>query len=430
MTRLLAIACLSVVSFVVGSCEPNPGSSSSRTPTVLVFKHGKLSGDPQAFQALLKEFETQHPGLVVREEILPASTDQQHQYYVMNLEGRTPTFDLLAADVIWVPEFARAGWIQSLDQLLPATDRKEFFPATLQAATFEGRPYAIPWHLDVGVLYYRRDLLERYGFAPPGTWADLVRIARMILEGERNPGLKGFVWQGKQYEGLLCVALEFIWGNGAELLVRDTEGKAEAALAFMRDLIRQGTSPALVATADEEAARHLFQAGRAVFMRNWSYAWSLLQREDSPVRDKVGLAPLPSFPKHPSASVLGGWMLAVPRGAARPTEAQELIRFLTSSSMQRRMALQLGYNPVRRRLYEDPELEKAQPWLTALYPVVRTARPRLVTPYYLMVSQVLQPEVSAVVVGRRSAKAALASARRQIYQILGLQEDHSRPSFP
>jgi multiple sugar transport system substrate-binding protein len=272
--------------------------------------------------------------------------------------------------------------------------------------------------MEAGLLYYRRDLLERYGLAPPRTWPELVEAVHAIQRGERDPGLQGFLWQGKQYEGLVCVAHEFAWGGGADLL----EGGADAAQAvsFMRRLVgEEAVSPASVATADEETTRRLFGAGRAIFMRNWSYAWTLLQQDGSPVRDKVGLAPLPAFPGHESVSVLGGWLLAVPKRAARPREAQALIRYLTSPEVQRRLTLDLGYQPARRDLYRDAALLEAKPWLRDLLPVLSAARSRPVTPYYLTLSHILQPELSAALVATKSPEAALASARRQIETQLG-----------
>lgn len=387
---------------------------------VLVFKHGKLAGDPKVIQAVIRDFERRHPGISVREETLPSDTDQQHQFYAINLESRQVPFDVIMVDVIWVQEFAKAGWIRSLDGLLTAEERAGYFPAALRAATFDEQLYAIPWYIDAGVLYYRRDLLARYGFEPPRTWPQLVQIAKTIVEGEGDPNLKGFIWTGKQYEGLVCVALEFIWGHGGSLF--DGQPETAAALAFMRDLIvRERVSPALVATADEESIRLLFADGRAVFMRNWPYAWLLFQQEGSHLRGKVGLAPLPAFPGYASASVLGGWMLAVPSRAPHPDLAMELVVALTSDRVQRSMAYELGYHPARRDLYEDPAVLEAQPVLADLYPVFEEARPRPISPYYLMLSQVMQPEFSSVIMGRKSPEAAVASIQKQMAEILALR---------
>jgi multiple sugar transport system substrate-binding protein len=403
------------------------GHHESGDERVVVFKHGKLAGDERRFDQLLREFEQRHPGVTVRNELLPSSTDQQHQFYAINLEGRQPAFDLFAVDVIWVQEFARAGWIQNLDAFVPV-NRQEFFAAAVGAATFRGSLYAVPWYLDAGVLFYRRDLLARYGFSPPRTWSELVESTTRILQAEHDPSLKGFLWTGKQYEGLVCVALEFIWSHGgtlfeteADLSTNEASARAAAAvraLGFMRELIVSGVSPPTVATTDEETARHLFADGRAVYMRNWPYAWTLLQQTDSPVRARVGLAPLPSAPGERSASALGGWLLAIPTGARHADDAAELLKFLVSPEVQRRMAIELGYKPAYRSLYRDPVLLEVQPWLTELYPVYESARPRLVSPYYLMLSQIVQPELSAAVVGRKRPDDALRSVRHQIADIL------------
>lgn len=426
-SRYLIGSLLCLTSVLSGCSEQVPSSPTGAGPLTIVFTHGKLSGDSSSLRELLGEFERGHPGLRVREEILPASTDEQHQFYVINLEGRSVAFDVLAVDTIWVQEFAKAGWIESLDSVLPPIEQRGLFPSAIHAATFAGRLYAIPWYMDAGLLYYRRDLLDRYGFAPPRTWPELARIARVILTQERDPALTGFVWQGKQYEGLVCVALEFLWGNGADLFDEDPRAAVEALAAMRQLIVPDGLSPPTVATADEEATRRLFGAGHAIFMRNWPYVWSLLQAEGSPVRGKIGLRPLPAFPGHASVSALGGWMLAVPRQAAHPREGEALIRFLSSPEAQRRMALEQGYQPARRMLYQEASLRRTQPWLADLYPVFLAARPRPVTPYYLMLSQALQPELSAVVVGAKSPQAALASARRQIARLAGFDQEGATP---
>lgn len=394
------------------------GAGTDPAATVLVFKHGKLSGDGTVLSGLLREFEQRRPGVLVREELLPASSDGQHQYYAMNLDGGKPPFDLLAVDTIWVQEFARAGWIAPLDNLLPQAEREEFFPGPIMAATLDHKLYAVPWYVDAGVLYYRRDLLDRHGIAPPATWPELVHAARVILDAEQDPDLAGFVWQGKQYEGLICVALEVIRSNGTDLWTGD-RNRAETSLRFLRETISvHGITPLSTSMADEESTRQIFGDGRALFMRNWPYAWSLLEREGSPVRGKIGMAPLPSFPGYAGAPVLGGWLLAIPQHSPRQEAASELIRFLTSPEVQRRMAIALGYNPTRRALYAEIPLVETRPVLKDLYPILLKARPRPVTPYYLLLSQSAQPEVSAFVVGRKTASETLEAVRRQAERLV------------
>ncbi|HLC42748.1 MAG TPA: ABC transporter substrate-binding protein [Methylomirabilota bacterium] len=421
-TRRIAVS-LALAAILAGCARSEESSRQTSGPVTVIFKHGKIAGDPALFSSLLRRFEAEHPGIRVRDEILPASTDQQHQFYVISLEGRSSEFDVLSMDVIWVQEFARAGWIRDLSHLLPPHEREEFFSAPIAAVTYEGRAYAVPWYVDAGLLYYRKDLLDRYGFRPPTTWQELVTAAQTILKKENDPGLRGFVWQGKQYEGLICNALEYVWSAGGDVLGEDgrvvlASRQASMALDFMRELIDQQVSPAMVTSADEEATRRLFGEGRAIFLRNWPYAWNLFEREGSPVRGKVGVAQLPSFPGYPPAATLGGWQLGVNRYSRHPKAAEALINFLTSPEIQRWMAVKIGYKPSRKALYRDPELLRAQPFIASLYEIFLLARPRPVSPYYLMLSQVMQPEFSAALVGVKSAEQALSDAERQMSRIL------------
>ena len=409
--------------FLLGCSTPDEVKGKAGVVKV-VFKHGKIAGSPGSFRSLLKRFEEENPGIIVKDETLPSSTDQQHQFYVISLEGRSAEFDVLSMDVIWVQEFARAGWIRDLSHLLPPEEREQFFPGPIGAVTFEGTVYAVPWYIDAGLLYYRKDLLDKYNFDPPRIWEDLVVISKTILKGEGDPNLRGFVWQGKQYEGLICNVLEYIWSAGGDVLNKDGKvnldsDQAQVALAFMRDLIvRYGVSPQMVTTADEEATRRIFGEGRAIFLRNWPYAWNLFDREGSKVRGKVGVAPLPSFPGFSSAATLGGWQLGINRYSRHPKEAEALIQFLTSPEIQRWMALEIGYKPTRKALYQDERLLAAQPFITGLYGVFLSAKPRPVSPYYLMLSQMMQPEFSAVLVGLKSPEKALQDAQLQMDHIL------------
>ena len=176
----------------------------------------------------------------------------------------------------------------------------------------------------------------------------------------------------------------------------------------------------MVTTADEESTRRIFGEGRAVFMRNWPYAWNIFQKEGSPVQGKVGVAVLPHFPGHTPAATLGGWQLGVNIYSKHPKEAEAFVQFLTSPDIQRWMAIEIGYKPSRKALYHDPTLIDAQPFIAGLHDIFETARPRPVSPYYLMLSQIMQPEFSAALVGLKKPETALKNAQRQMNHILSL----------
>lgn len=393
--------------------------------TVLVFKHGKIAGDPELFKQLLGKFEEINPGIKIKDETLPASTDEQHQFYVINLEGKSSEFDVLSMDVIWVHEFARAGWLRDLSHIMPAIERSKFFPGPIKAVVYNQRVYAVPWYIDAGILYYRKDLLQRYNFLPPRTWHELVRFAQYITRKEK--GLYGFIWQGKQYEGLVCNVLEYFWSNGGDVLqdghVVINNPENIYALQFMRDLIvKYKVTPPLVTITIEESSRHIFGNGNAVFMRNWPYAWNIFNKEGSLVKGKVGVTLLPSFQKGKNAATLGGWHLGINRYSKHPEESERLVQFLTSPESQKFLALSIGYKPTRKSLYTDKDLLQEQPFIARLYEVFINARPRPVSPYYMMMTQVMQPEFSAALSGIKTPKEALMSAQKQIEHILRTEQ--------
>lgn len=397
------------------------GNSRDSTIGAIVFKHGKVPGDERHLLELLERFEAES-GIRVIDETLPSSTDLQHQYYITTLEGGSTDLDVLSMDVIWVPEFSRAGWLLDLSDRLPPVERSDFLPAPLDACTYRGRLYGVPWYIDAGVLYYRKDLLEKYGLEVPRTYPELAAAARRVLAGERNPGLYGFLWQGKQYEGLVCVSLEVLSSFGGYVLRDGNVGiasrEAKAAFGFLRELLTSGVSPPLVATADEESTRTLFSAGRAVFLRNWVYAWNLFERDGSLVQGKVGVAPVPPGPQGSGGATLGGWQFGISRHSRHPEEAWAFIEFMTRPENQAYLTRTVGFRPSRRSVYLDPQLAEEVPILPRLLPVVEHALPRPVSPLYLALSQTLQSEISAIVAGIKDVDEALEDARREMEFLL------------
>jgi multiple sugar transport system substrate-binding protein len=397
----------------------------SNAPVTLVFKHARMFGDDPV-PRLVAAFEARHPGVRVRTEALGASSDEQHQFFVINLEGargRGAGFDVMMLDVIWVPEFARAGWLLDLTDSLAPDELAAHFPAAAEAARWSGRVWALPWNFNVGLLYYRADLLARQGLPPPRTDAELARAVRAIQAAERDPKLDGYVWQGKQYEGLVCNGVESLWASGTTLLgdkgeVLPDSSRAEKALGRLRTWIDAGLSPSWVSAADEELTRRAFGDGRAIFLRNWFYAMDLFEAPGSAVRGKVGVAPLPRVTEGVAApGATGGSLLGVSRGSRHPEAAIAFARFLAGEDAQRVLA---GGSvlPTRVALYSDPGLVAQRPHMPAFRDLAMSARPRPVTPAYLMLSTSLQPELSAAVVGVKSPARAVADARHQLEHAL------------
>src|SRR5687768_1961308 len=229
----------------------------------------------------------------------PNDSNERLALYQQLLANGSPEIDLFQIDVVWPGILA--DHLIDLRPYAKGADG-EHLQFLIQNNTVDGELKALPWFLDLGLLYYRTDLLDAHGAPPPKTWEELTRTAVLIQEAERKEGnaqLWGYVWQGRAYEGLTCNALEWIASHGGGQIVDEggaitvANPKAAAALDLAAGWVGSIT-PRGVLNYAEEDARGVFQSGNAVFMRNWPYAWSLAQSGDSPVRGMVGIAPLPA----------------------------------------------------------------------------------------------------------------------------------------
>lgn len=280
--------------------------------------------------------------------------------------------DVFQIDIAWSGILAR-----HLFDLGPqAGERpKQHFPAMVRSATVGGRLVGMPWFGDAGVLYYRKDLLLKYGVAVPKTWQALRQASELIQAAERKRGVDkfwGFVWQGRAYEGLTCNALEWVASHNGGTVVDDA-GKVSinnpGAIAALREAAGWvgSITPKGVLNYTEEEARGVFQSGNAAFMRNWPYAWSLLNDAGSPVRNAVGIAALPGGDGGQSAGTLAGSLLVVNNYSHQAQLAADLVLYLTSPAEQKRRAIQGSYNPTLPSLYADPEVLAVAPYLGTLY---------------------------------------------------------------
>lgn len=358
----------------------------------------------------------------------PNSSTERLSLYQQILSANSRDIDVFQIDVIWPGLLG--NHLLDLAEVLGEDAAEGHFPAIVENNTVDGRLVALPWFTDAGVLYYRADLLEQYGFEPPETWQELTEIARTIQDAERAAGngrMHGYVFQGRAYEGLTCNALEWIASFGGGTLVEaDGEisinnAQAAAALDLAASWIGE-ISPRGALNYTEEEARGVFQGGNAVFMRNWPYAWALAQSEGSEVRGKVGVVKLPHGGEEASqsAATLGGWNLAVSRYSENPELAADLVAFLTGHDEQKRRAIEGAYNPTLAALYQDEEVLEAVPFFGELYDtfVNAVARPSAVTgDAYGRVSNAFFSASHDVLSGSRSGEQAVADLERELSRI-------------
>ena len=355
----------------------------------------------------------------------PNSSTERLALYQQILASGAGDIDVFQIDVIWPGTLATH--LIDLSAYIPQEEIDQHFPAIVQNNTVDDQLVAMPWFTDAGVLYYRTDLLEQYGQAVPETWEELAAAAAVIQEGERATGNRnfwGFVFQASAYEGLTCNALEWVDAYGGGHVIGDNgrpsinNPQAVAALELAATWI--GTiAPPGVLNYTEEESRGVWQGGNAAFMRNWPYAWSLAQSQDSPIRGSVGVAPLPRGEGENAGhtGALGGWQLAVSRYSDHPDVAADLVRFLAGFEEQKRRAIVGSYNPTIVALYEDADVLAANPFFGTLFDTFANAvaRPSSVTgERYNEASSAFYNAVHSVLSGDAEASAALAALQTDL----------------
>jgi len=347
--------------------------------------------------------------------------------YLREFETGSPRADVYAIDIVW-PGILSAY----AEDLRPAFgDMSDMVPGLVENNTVRGKLIAVPYFVEISLLYYRRDLLQKYHFVqPPGTWNELEQQAKVIAKGERASGrgmFWGFLWQGAASEALTCNALEWqISQSGGSLLKPDGRvslERAQMVQALERARRWIGTiSPPDVTGQLEDDSLRIWKNGDAAFMRNWPYAYVESMRSDSIVRNKVGVTLLPKG-DHPGArhaDVLGGFQLMVSIKSANKDAAIELVKFLTSPEIQRVNAVTRGYAPTRPALYDSPVL-KANPFFATLRNVLlngAVTRPSTTAgPQYNRVSTAYFTAVRQTLIGQKSAAAAITELENELCRL-------------
>jgi trehalose/maltose transport system substrate-binding protein len=365
----------------IGTPPPVPGAEAARQyqGATLIYYGDAVGLGAELDRALAQQF-TQDTGINITIVPKPQDATENYATYQRFFQARSADVDVMMLDVIWPASFA--PHLIDLSPVLGA-QAAEHYESIVQNNTVDGKLIAMPWFADFGMLYYRTDLLEKYGFsAPPRTWDELQQMAQAIQDGERGAGnanFQGFVWQGASYEGLTCNAVEWIAGAGGSIIeggqVSLNTPQAAEVLNKVRGFI--GTiSPQGVTSYREEDARNIFQGGNAAFMRNWPYAYAAAGQEDSPIRGQFDVAPIPTLTADATpVGTVGGWQLGVSRYSQNPEAATEFVRYMTSPEVQTYRAVVGSYIPTIDAVATDAQVVEAMPFLESLADVERVTRP-------------------------------------------------------
>lgn len=401
-------------------------------------------------------------GVSVKLETSTWETQNQHDTYATKFAVGDSSFDVVSMDVIWPPEFTAAGWLEPLDDIINDSNVDDFLPAPVEAGTYQGSIYGVPWFHDSAMLFYRKDiigwafnnhLIPRNG--PPETWTELhdwtlamLNDTALVAEFEGDDGiLEGHVWQGKQYEGLMCDFIEYLGGTGQYSFLNADQTAAAINTTDVRDTLEfmksmfvphQGptasetisVSPIGTLTYHEETSRAIWNAGNAIFHRNWPYCYrlsllnSFLNGTDGgtdPLFD-VAVMPHKAGETEYRTSCLGGWQLGLNKFSTHKPEAKHFIRWITAAEQQETYLLGNGNIPTLEAVYDDPDvLASDQAYVKVLLPVFKKALPRPVHPKYPEMSAALWVHLQGAIADQISIDTAIAEMETAINDILASQ---------
>lgn len=392
----------------------------SQEPVEISFLVRAVEADQM--QELIREFEAQNPDIRINAVRGPNAADSVEDLYTAAfLLGDSP-YDLVFSDIVWIPKFAAAGWLMDLSDRVSEDELDEFLDADVKAGMVEGGFYRMPFRSDVGMLYYRTDLLAEAGLEPPETFDDLIQSAQTL----QNEDLVewGYVWQGLQYEGLAAGFTEVLAGHGGFWINAETmevgldQPEAIAAVEFLKTVIAEDISPPGVTNYLEEDTLRVFRNGNAAFLRNWPYVWPEVNKDTSQIQGNVGLKPMVHAPGESSAACQGGWGFGISKTTPHPEESWRVVEFFTSEESQRQFILEYGYVPSRRSLFTDPQVLAKYDHYDELLEVAQTAVLRPPIGQYAQASDILQRYLSAAISGQMTAEQAMQRAAGETRRII------------
>ncbi|HEX6074479.1 MAG TPA: ABC transporter substrate-binding protein [Micromonosporaceae bacterium] len=370
------------------------------------------------WKGLLEQWNSQHPKEQVELVELPEAADQQRQRMIDNAQTKSDAYTVLYVDVVWTAEFAANGWIEELPEKEFPLDK--MFPSVVDTARYFGKLYAVPQSTNGGLLFYRKDLLDKVDAKPPATWQEMKDACKKIQALPEGKKADCYAGQFEKYEGLTVNFSEAVQSAGGKVV--DDQGKptlntpeAKAGLQLLVDSFKDGTIPREAITYKEEEGRRAFQAGKLVFHRQWPYQYALANMKDgsSKVAGKFDVAPLPGV-SGPGSSTLGGANMAISKFAKNKATALDFIEFATTEESQRKALEVASTAGVHTALYEDTELAKKWPYLPMLKESILKAVPRPVVVKYGDATLAIQENAYAALTGDKTVDEALTKMQADL----------------
>ncbi len=399
------------------ACGGGSGGGSSSGPTTVVWQtENDTSGSYPAIVDAYNKSNKDNVHVVWHNG--PSKTDSLITLYDNTLRARSASFDVFNIDVVWPAQFSTQGWTLDLSNKWPASDRANYLPGPIKSCTYNNAIVAAPMRTDLGVLYYRKDLVS----TPPKTFEELTSVAKSVGSKAKI----GYAWQGIQSEAVVCDFVEVLAGYGGSVLdpndsKKVTVNSPEGVAALTQMVSWVGSiSPVSITTYAEEDCRQAFQNGDAALMRNWPYAYSLgNDASKSKVASKFDIHSIPYGGSNTTGhSCVGGWNMAINAYSKNTDAAWSFMKYVLGADAQKILAVTGSYTPALNSIYSDSEVQTKQPLFTKLAPILQNSLPRPVSPVYTDLSNLIQVNVHQALTKQVSPAAALSSLQSQLQALV------------
>ena len=400
------------------------GAAWAQQTTLRVFSGGQ-NQRPDLMRQLFDQYQKANPGVKIDIETGGATSELQRQYLSTVLNAKDTAIDIYLIDIVNPAQYYNAGWLEPLDAYVGGPNAmKAYLPVYSQANIVNGKVAAMPAFADAMFMYYRKDLLEKYGIKEPKTWDELSVAAQKIQAGEKNPNLQGLSIQGAPIEGAVCTFLLPYWSQGKSF--NDAAGKMtldkDAAVKGMDmwlKLVDQGVMKKNIAEVTTPATVNEFKAGQVAFAINWGFAWDRFKDDaDSQVKGKVGVMPLPSMTGGKSATCVGGWQWAVSAFSKSKAESAKLVQFLASANSSKFLAAEGSLLPTYQSVYTDADVVKQVPWFKDAANVVIAGQARPISAQYGQVSDAIRTTTSAILARTKTSADGVAEIETRLNRVM------------
>lgn len=419
MKQAIAAAMAALMTVSLAGCGGGADTADNSADGVVTLKFSFDQGVGEPTQKIVDMFNESQDKIKVETVLLPQDANQVHDDFVNKLASGDTSVDIMGLDVVYIAEFASAGWLMDLSEELDSSITDTMLEGTVEGATYEGKLVAAPWFTNSSVLFYRKDVLEQLGEEVPATYEGWMELA------DKAVGVNGVEYgadfQAAQSEALVCNWVEYVWNNGGDVLDEDglpiinTENNVEAT-NIMKTFVDE-YAPSGVTTYTETESEQVFKEGKCLFIRDWSGFWSSGQDEGSKVTDLIGATTLPVGPKGEEPhSCLGGLDLVVNNAISdeQKEAAVEFIKYMVSEETQKEMTLISSQPPVVKAVYTDEEILEEIPFYADFYDVIQGGKSRPMSPQYAKVSDAIQRNIHQALTGETQVQTALDTLQEEV----------------